>query len=345
MEFIDLSKLKPGDKVAILSPSSDAASYFPWVLDRAIDRLKGSFNLIPVEYPSTRKKKPSPKERAEDLMRAFSDKEIKAIFTTIGGSDQVRILPYLDKEVIKNNPKLFMGYSDNTNLSQFLWNIGIPSYYGGALMVQFAMQGSKILQQTEESLRWALFDGGVHAIKRSDEFTDIELEWSDKSNLDKTRSFEKNDGWYWDGTGTVSGKLWGGCIESLLQYLSAGNEVLIPEGKNIVLFLETAENIPEPWVIETIFNSLGVLGILERTVAVLVGRPKAWEFNKRLSSRARIAYREKQRNTIIGLVREYNSSIPIIQNMDFGHTDPQIIVPFGNKAMIDSASKTIKFTY
>lgn len=345
MVFNDLPKLRHGDKVAVLSPSSDAASHFPWVLDRALNRLKEKFNLIPVEYPTTRKKKPSPKERAEDLMKAFSDKEIKAIFTAIGGSDQVRILPYLDKEIIKNNPKPFIGYSDNTNLSQFLWNIGVPSYYGGALMVQFAMQGNKILQQTEESLQWALFEGGVHTIKPSDEFTDIEFEWSDKSNLDKTRNFEKNEGWYWDGAGTVSGKLWGGCVESLLQYLSAGNEIFIPDDMRIVLFLETAENIPEPWVIETLFNSLGVLGVLEKTAAVLIGRPKAWEFNKRFEPKVRNAYRKQQRNTVIHSVRSYNESIPIIQNMDFGHTDPQIVVPFGKEAMIDSANKTIKFMY
>jgi muramoyltetrapeptide carboxypeptidase LdcA involved in peptidoglycan recycling len=345
MNITELPKLKHGDKVAILSPSSDAASQFPWVLDRGINRLKDKFNLIPVEYSSTRKRKPSPKERAEDLMKAFSDKEIKAIFTAIGGSDQVRILPYLDKETIKNNPKPFTGYSDNTNVSQFLWNIGIPSYYGGALMVQFAMQGNKILPQTEESLQWSLFDGGMHEIKPSDEFTDIEFEWSDKSNLDKTRNFEKNDGWYWNGTGDVSGKLWGGCVETLLQYLSAGNKVFIAKDTDIVLFLETAENIPEPWVIKTLFNSLGATGILKNTVAVLVGRPKAWEFNKRLAPKERIDYRKQQRNTVINSVRNYNESIPIIQNMDFGHTDPQIIVPFGKKAMIDSANKTIKFMY
>lgn len=345
MKFIKLSKLKPGDKVAILSPSSDAASHFPWVLDRGLDRLKNEFNLIPIEYPSTRKKHPTPKERALDLMEAFNDKEIKAIFTAIGGNDQVRLLPYLDKNKIRANAKPFIGYSDNTNICQFLWNLGVPSYYGGALMVQFAMQGNNILDQTKESLHWALFEGGTHTIKPSEKFTDIELEWSDKSNLVKSRSFESNEGWYWEGSGTAKGVLWGGCVESLLQYLSAGNPTPSLDNTDIVLFLETAENIPEPWVVDTLITSLAERGVLERVSAVLVGRPKVWEFNKRLKPNERANYRETQRESLIQSVRKYKANIPIVQNLDFGHTDPQIIVPSGNKATVDAINKTIIFSY
>ena len=47
-------------------------------------------------------------------MDSFKDKEIKAIFCNLGGDDTVRLLPYIDYEIIKNNPKIFMGYSDTT---------------------------------------------------------------------------------------------------------------------------------------------------------------------------------------------------------------------------------------
>lgn len=345
MQFIDLPKLNPGDKVAILSPSSDAASYFPWVLDRGIDRLKSEFHLIPVEYPTTRKKSPSPKDRAQDVMAAFYDEEIKAIFTSIGGNDQVRLLSYLDSNIIKNNPKPFMGYSDNTNISQYLWNLGIPSYYGGALMVQFAMPGASILESTAESIRRALFDKGTYPIKPSNEFTDIELEWGDKDNLGKNRTFEKNEGWYWDGVGSATGILWGGCVETLVQYLSAGNPTPNFADTNIILFLETAEDIPDHWVVDILLTSLGERGILEHTDAVLVGRPKAWEFTKRLTYEERAVYREMQRNSVLSAVRKYRIKIPIVQNLDFGHTDPQIIVPAGQKAFIDSSIQSIQFNY
>lgn len=345
MNFINLPKLKPGDKVAILSPSSDAASYFPWVVDQGLDRLKSVFGLNPVEYPTTRKRQPTPKERAKDLMAAFSDKGIKAIVATIGGSDQVKLLPYLDSSIIADNPKLFLGYSDNTNISQYLWNLGIPSYYGGAIMVQFAMPGPHMLKETIDTLRLALFDGGEYFLQPSHEYTDFELEWQDKDNLSKSRKFEENDGWYWDGSGKATGRLWGGCVESMLQYLSAGQPLPKFDTTDIVLFLETAENIPDHWVVDTLLTSLGEQKVLDRTTAVLMGRPKSWEFSKQLSDEERGEYKLAQRNTVISTIRKYRHDIPIVQNVDFGHTDPQVIVPVGNKAYVDSTNQTIKFVY
>jgi muramoyltetrapeptide carboxypeptidase LdcA involved in peptidoglycan recycling len=52
-------------------------------------------------------------------MAAFKDPNIKAIISTIGGEESIRILPYIDFELIKNNPKIFMGYSDTT-VSHFI---------------------------------------------------------------------------------------------------------------------------------------------------------------------------------------------------------------------------------
>lgn len=345
MNFITLPKLKAGDKVAILSPSSDAASLYPWVLDRGLERLESTFELVPVEYSSTRKRQASPEERATDIMAAFSDKEIKAVFATIGGSDQVRLLPYLDSSIIAENPKPFFGYSDNTNLSQYLWSLGIPSYYGGALMVQFAMPGSGMLEKTTETLRLALFEGGEYSMQPSQEFTDIELEWRDKENLKKDRKFEINEGWYWDGNGKANGRLWGGCVETMLQYMSAGRPLPAFEDTNIILFLETAENIPDYWVVKTLLTSLGEQKVLDRTTAVLIGRPKSWDFSRQLSAQERTEYKDEQRKTVIETIRKYRQFIPIVQNLDFGHTDPQVIVPAGNLAYVDSSNQSIRFMY
>ena len=98
----------------------------------------------------------NPKARAEDINTAFADPSIKGIIATIGGNDQIRILPYLDKKIISANPKIFMGYSDCTNLHLFLWNLGIISYYGGAIMTQFAMGGG-MQEYTINSIKKAAF--------------------------------------------------------------------------------------------------------------------------------------------------------------------------------------------
>ena len=125
MEFHKPHPLKPKDKIAVVSPSSGMPFLFPWVYEQGLRRLKEVFELEPVEF-STARKSPeflsqNPKARADDINRAFADPSIKGIIATIGGNDQVKILPFLDKKIIQANPKIFMGYSDNTNLHLVLW--------------------------------------------------------------------------------------------------------------------------------------------------------------------------------------------------------------------------------
>lgn len=345
--FKSLEPLRPGDKVAILSPAGDAASYFPWVLDRGVEQLENKFSLSAVEYTTTRQRKPSPEDRARDVNEAFANPDIKAIFTAIGGQDQVRLLQHLDADIISANPKPYIGYSDNTNIIQYLWNLGIPAYYGGALMTQFAMQPT-MFEMTTDSLRHALFDKGWHTLNPSSEFTDIELEWADKDNLYRQRTVEPNhNGWVWSGTKYAEGRLWGGCVEALIGYLVAGKQ--IPDFKrqreDIVLFLETAENLPDHWVIEMLIGDLAVRGVLDNVTGILVGRPKAWEFSKRLEPEDRKIYRAAQFAAVLRATRQFKQDIPVVQNLDFGHTDPQVIVPSGSMARIDTENKSIDFLY
>src|SRR5688572_14463660 len=127
-------RLNPGDKIAIVSPSAGLPHLFPWVYELGLKRLREIFKLEPVEFPTVRKSPEylakNPQARAEDINAAFSDPSIQAVIATVGGNDQIRMLPYLDTKVIASHPKAFMGYSDNTSLHLVLWNLGIVSYYG-----------------------------------------------------------------------------------------------------------------------------------------------------------------------------------------------------------------------
>lgn len=89
------------------------------------------------------------------------------------------------------------------------------------------------------------------------------------------------------------------------------------------------------------FRALGERGILERVKGIVVGRAKAREFDKPRSPSERAEYRKDQQGTIVKTVRAYNKNIPIVQNMDFGHTEPQIPMPYGNNIRIDSVDKRI----
>ncbi len=93
-----------------------APARFPAVHALAMRRLRQEFGLEPVEYPTTRRLHASPQDRAADLTAAFADPGIGAVLATIGGDDQITVLPYLDPALVVACPKPFAGYSDNTNL-------------------------------------------------------------------------------------------------------------------------------------------------------------------------------------------------------------------------------------
>src|SRR3989344_2730740 len=157
--LLPVNKLQKSDKVAILSPSSAAPAVWPHIYELGIKRLKEDFGLIPVEYPATKKKGVTGEERIADLEAAFSDPQIKAVIITIGGNDEVTYVKKIDPKVFIANPKPFFGFSDNTHLSNFLWLNGIPSYYGGSIFTQYALEGG-IDDFTIKYLRMALFESG-----------------------------------------------------------------------------------------------------------------------------------------------------------------------------------------
>jgi muramoyltetrapeptide carboxypeptidase LdcA involved in peptidoglycan recycling len=340
-----LPKLSQGDQVAVISPSAGLPEIFPWVQDLGLERLRSVFGLIPKEYPTTRKMNSPLEDRARDIMIAFSDPANKAVFTSIGGSDQIMLLKLLDPEVLRANPKPFFGFSDNTHLHNYLWNLGIPSYYGGGIMTQFAMQG-EMHEQTVKSIKRALFEKGEFEMDVATEYNDIGLDWSDTTTLEQKRIMEPNAGLAWDGDQNASGTLWGGCVESLIVQSTTGKYLPKDEDlKGTILFIETAEDIPEHWVIAYLLTGLGERGWLDMFQAVLVGRPKAWDFNKQNDARQKAEYRAVQQSAVIETVRKYNERIPIVQNVDFGHTDPQVILPMGNNIRIDASVKKIFLTY
>jgi muramoyltetrapeptide carboxypeptidase LdcA involved in peptidoglycan recycling len=344
-QFVKLPKLVTGDQVAVVSPSAGLPDIFPWVQDLGLTRMHEIFDLHPIEYPTTRKMGSSLEDRARDIMDAFADPKNKAIFASIGGSDQIKLIKYLDPRVFLANPKPFFGYSDNTHLHNFLWNLGIPSYYGGGVMNQFGMN-VKMFESTVNSLNHALFEEGEYELQVAEEYNDEGLDWSLEENLNKDRKLESNDGLIWDGSIDAEGTLWGGCVESLIvqssttKYLPADDDLA-----NTVLFIETAEDIPEHWIVEYLLTGFGERGWFDKFQAILVGRPKAWDFDKQNSVDEKAEYRKKQRKTVLEVVRAYNKDIPVVQNLDFGHTDPQVILPNGGKVRIATSEKKIYLTY
>jgi len=125
--MIKPKKLKKGDKVAVVSLSWGGLGDDNFIHKYYIakNRLKKDFGLEVVCMTNALKGsdfiKEHPELRAKDLMDAFEDTSISAIFCAIGGDDTIRILPFINFETIKNNPKIFMGYSDST-INHFMMN-------------------------------------------------------------------------------------------------------------------------------------------------------------------------------------------------------------------------------
>lgn len=339
--MVKLPKLKKGDKVAMLSPSFAAPGKFPHVYELGLKRLREVFGLEPVEFPATKKLGATSEERAADLVAAFEDPNIKGVITSIGGDDQVTYIKNLPAEPFTQNPKPFFGYSDNTHFANFLWMHGVPSFYGGALFTQFAMEG-KIDDFTLKYLRRALFESGEQKIEASLVYNDIGLDWNDPANLEKLETFLSNDGWQWNGEENAEGISWGGCLESIDELLRHGIQIpSLEDFKNVILFTETSEEMPSADYVFRVYRALGERGILERVKGILVGRPKSWEFGNEHDEAWQTNHRIEQRETILKVVRMYNPTVPLVQNLDFGHTNPQITLPYGSHVRIDSKGKNI----
>ena len=343
--FVTLSKLTRGDQVAVVSPSAGLPELFPWVQDLGLQRLREIFGLDPIEYPTTRRMQAPLQARAQDLMQAFADPKNKAVFASVGGDDQLQLLKHLDPDVFRANPKPFFGHSDNTHLHTFIWNLGIPSYYGGAVMTQLAMQ-QQMHDYTVKSLAHALFTTGEVEISAAASYTDEDLPWDDPTNVQRARPLAANEGWHWDGTADATGRLWGGCVESLVGQVAA--DKYLPSAtalRGSILYLETSENMPPAWVLDYLLTGFGERGWLQHFQAVLVARPKAWNFDQQLTKAQKADYCQQQRAAVVQAVRTYNPQIPIIQNLDFGHTDPQLVLPSGQMARVLGKEQRLFMTY
>lgn len=344
--FVRPPILQPGDKVAILSPSWAGPGVFPDVHELGLHRLRKHLELEPVEYPTTRKINATPQERAADIHAAFADPEITAIMASIGGGDQIKVLRYLDPAVLQANPKAFFGYSDNTNLLLYLWNLGIISFHGGSTMVHLARPGC-LHPTTLESMRRALFEPGEVQLAPAAEMTDENPSWEDSAALDVELQMRPGLGWIWAGEQrSVTGPSWGGCLEILDQHLRAGRYLLAPEAyAGCVLLLETSEEMPGAPYVYRMLMGMGERGILEQFAAVVVATPKAWDREGGQSVPQRSQFAADQREAMVRALDEYNPGVPTVFGLDFGHTDPQIVIPHGGSITVDGINRTVTVTY
>ena len=324
MKSIYSKKLKRGDEIRIIAPASSVSTFKPKsLIKNAISRLNNlGFNVTISKnaYEKDIFGSSSIKSRIDDLRKAFIDKKVKAIICARGGFNSNDLLPHIDWAVIKNNPKPIIGYSDITVLSNAIFaKTGLIAYSGPSFSTLGMEETKGIVSYITEYFIKCLTNDSPYQINNSKYFSERKI---------KAR---KNKGYEVIQEGNATGTIIGGnlCSLNLLQ----GTEYM-PSLKNSILFIEE--------------DDFG-------------GKLTPEEFSRNLTSLLQTKESKFIRGIVLGRFqdgagmtvkkmkhimkdKQISKSIPIIYNVDFGHTTPMIIFPIGGRARIEAKGKTVQIT-
>jgi len=338
-------KARPGDRIAVLSPAFAAPAVSIPVHEQALRRLQEITGLIPVEYPTTRQLGASAEARAADVNAAFADPSIRAVIATIGGDDQILVTSHLDAAVVQADPKPFLGYSDNTNILNWLWRQGVAGFYGGSTQVHLG-PGPVVDAIHARSLRAALLDGGTIELDEPGQSEDFGVRWAHPDALTRFGDREPTEPWTWAGPAAhVTGPTWGGCIEVLAQLALAGRFPRDEQLDGAILLLETSERLTPASMVAEHLRAYGERGLLAQVSGVVVARPPVSTHEVVPSAEERAGARAAQRDAVLAAMARYNPDAVVCVGVPFGHTRPQWIVPYGGTLVLDGAARRVVADY
>ncbi len=309
-------KLKLGDEIRIITPARSASmNWLHPLIETAKEKLESmGFKISFGDYVEEIDEfNSSPRYmRIDDLHDAFSDPNVKAILTVIGGYNSNQLLEFIDYELIRNNPKILCGYSDITALQNAIYAKTDMITYSGPAFFNFAME--KGFEYNEEYFKKCLMNEDSFEIKPSKKISE-DLWGADQKN----RTFTENKGWTIVNEGSAEGKIIGGNISTLA--LLQGTEYW-PDIKNCVLFLEECDESTEDDIYRQI-ESLSQQTDFETVKAIVFGRIET-------------ACKVKQEK-LIKIIKNNSrmSRIPVVLDVDFGHTNPMITFPIGGTVKLE----------
>lgn len=341
--------LKKGDIVATVSLSAGLPSILPDRYNQGKKQFENALGVKIIEMPNTLKSPvelyDNPEFRLADLMAAFQNPEVKAILTCIGGNDTIRLLRHMDErhfDIIKSNPKIFLGMSDTTANHLMMFKAGLGSFYSASLMFGYA-ENCGIPNCMIENTKKTLFDAApIGVLPEFAEFIVDRIDWATGNDIMRPR-MNATPWRYVQGDKIAKGRLLGGCVEVLNMINGTMIWPEFTEWEDTILFIETSEEMPPPEYVLYTLRNFGTQGILDRVNGILFARPGG-EFNQGDASKRDeyIANYEKFDDVIVKACREYGrSDLPVVTNLCFGHTVPQIILPFGAMTEINPMAKTV----
>ena len=349
--MIKPKSLKKGDKVAIVSLSRGLLGLpsCKHEVDIAKKRLE-DYGLEMVMMPNTlgdmKYLSEHPEARAADLKQAFMDDEIKGIICAIGGDDTYKLIPYLMEDdefinAVRNNPKIFTGFSDTTMNHLMLNRIGLMTFYGPCLMVDIAELDNEMLPYTRYYFEKYFKNEESFNILSSDVwYSDRESYGVDFVGVPRKMHKEEHGYEVLNGSGISEGILYGGCIESIYDAMTGHTyedekEVIekynilptLEEWEEKLLFLETSELMATPEELKTMLMEIKNRGIFDKVKGLIVGKP----IDEKFYEEYKVVYKD--------VFSDLNT--PVLYNMNFGHSVPRCILPYGAKVKVDYDKKTV----
>lgn len=333
--------LNPGDTVAIVSLSRGLLGEPEFIhkFDIAKKRLEEDYGLhvrpMPNALKGVKYLDEHPEARAADLMDAFRDPTINAIFCAIGGDDTIRLLPYIDFTVIRDNPKIFTGFSDTTTNHMMMYKAGLISYYGANIMTNFS-EYVAINPYTKEMIDKTLFHPqptlDVPSAPYWYDDEDEKIWWSEENrNIAKAYHPEAIGYEILQGSGMAEGELLGGCADVFVEFLGTPLFPSLDEWRGKLMFLETSEEDMSADNLKWILRNFAAQGIFDVISGVIVGKPARRNKYE--------PYKDVLRR-VIGFEAGH-PELPILYNVNIGHAEPIGVLPIGVRARLDADRKTL----
>ncbi|WP_369085804.1 S66 peptidase family protein [Metamycoplasma spumans] len=339
-----LKKLKHNDQIGIISLSSGllGEKSCQHQVQLGIKRIK-EMNLNPVfskhclsglEYIDK-----NPDKRAEDLIELSNNDNIKAIVCAIGGFDTYRTLPYIldskiNLEILRDNPKIFLGYSDTT-INHLMFNkLGLSSFYGLAFITDLAELDRNMLPYHATAFNF-MFKGKKKTYRPSKYWYEERKDFSSKQiNIPRPKHKEQYGYISIQGSKAFEGILVGGCLDSIDRICNPENveEYSINQKydlftnktnfKNKILLLETSEEKPTPKEINKMLKNLETTNCFSKLRAVIIGKPQDE------------AYLLEYIDVFKNFFKKY-PNLSVVYNINIGHSYPKMMLALNNKIKVN----------
>lgn len=298
-------RLNPGDTIGIVAPASAPPN--PAAIDRSVEVLE-SLSFKVKLAPNVRKRwgflAGSDRDRASDLMKMFSDRRVNAIICVRGGYGTARLLPLLDYQVIRANPKIFLGYSDITSLHcAFLARSGLISFHGPMLNSDFIKDNLPAFTR-QSFLRTLMAPTAPGSICQGYKTKTV-------------RVLRR---------GKAAGPLIGGNISILCASLGTPYQASF---RNSILFFEDLDEVP--YRFDRMLTHLLNAGLLQQVAGVAIGINKNCKDPK-----AKTATEYRQTVEDVFKERLLPLKVPVVLGLPFGHIRYNATLPVGAHVMLDA---------